>query len=153
MSNPYSDDGRNPDPCLNACQFCLDGGSPSKIYKRLCCAGVTKVLVDLLVGERQLVDPVIDKAFIDAILVYPGCNKLLFRSDAVKPVKIEVSRMILMLLANKLLVPQLRRKKLDTVDEDGAPMFEERVVARLALTEANTFKLHDESLWCGIPLY
>ena len=153
LSNPYSDIDDNIGPCLNACQYCIDGGTGSKLFKRVSRLGVTTVVVDILVGARQIVDPIINKDFLDAILSYPNVNKLLFKSDAQKVQRIDVSRLILMLLANELLLPQLRRERLDELGDDGMPRFKERVVARLSLTTEQTFKLHDAIFWEGIPLF
>ena len=153
LSNPYSEIDDNVGPCSNACQFCIDSVGTSKFFKRLCRHGVTSIIIDLLVGDRQIVDPVINKEFLDAIVVYPDVNKLIFKSGAQTVVRADLSRMLLMLFANELLVPQLLRNKLDETDDDGNPKYNERLVARLALAEAQTFKIHDESCWLGIPLF
>jgi superfamily II DNA helicase RecQ len=149
QSNPYVPLSRHPVACLDACAYCL--GRYKTMFPTLIRSGVQTVFLQLYFGEHPMKNrPTIDKELVDAIKSYPGSNRLLFGINSnKKPEPVLIKKMIMMLLAAKILRYVTERK------ESTPPgKFTMSVFGSLAFVSGNATKLalNDPSYWTLLPL-
>jgi hypothetical protein len=97
-------------PCYNACQYCRDGGVHPG-FPRISIAGVRDIMIALLLGPDQLVEPDVEGSLLSAMTDVPNANSLMFGSRSTKPpTKATLLRLLLMLFSAGLLIPKLVTK-------------------------------------------
>jgi hypothetical protein len=148
QSNPYIPLSGTPLPCLDACAYCL--GRYKTMFPTVVRAGIQSVFLQLYFGENPMkTRPTIDKELVDAIKNYPGSNRLLFGINSnKKPEPVLIKKMILMLLAAKILRYVIERK------ETTAGKFTMSVFGSLAFVSGDPTKLalNEASYWTLLPL-
>jgi hypothetical protein len=97
-------------PCYNACQYCRDRGVHPG-FPRISIAGVRDIMIALLLGPDQLVEPDVEGSLLSAMTDVPNANSLMFGSRSTKPpTKATLLRLLLMLFSAGLLIPKLVTK-------------------------------------------
>jgi hypothetical protein len=111
QSNPYVPMLGRPIACLDACAFCL--GRYKTMFSSLFRSGIQSIFLQLYFGENPMKNrPTIDKELVEAIKNYPGSNRLLFGINSnKKPEPVLIKKMIMMLLAAKILRYVTERKE------------------------------------------
>ena len=111
-SNPFLLE-RNifPPPCNDSCSFCL--GDYKEIFKPVVRNGVVSVLLDLFVGEHQTPSRAyLGSVLVKAIVKYKNANRIIFGVNSNKaPAKILVKKLILLLLAARILGYAIEKKR------------------------------------------
>jgi hypothetical protein len=148
QSNPYVPLSHVPVACVDACSYCL--GRYKTMFPPLIRSGVQAVFLQLYFGVNPMKPrPTLDKELVDAIKHYPGSNRLLFGINSNrKPEPIMIKKMILMLLAAKILRYVTERK------EAAAGKFSMSVFGSLAFVTGDETKLaiNETSYWSLLPL-
>ena len=151
LANPYLFVPPRPVACDVACTFCT--GGYKKLFPKLEKDGVTTIILDLFVGRNAMqVPPVLDKALVEALKNYPGSTPLLFGTNTEKkPEPVLLKKMILMLLAAKILTYTVETKESSTEDKKKSTL---TIVAALGFVTNEPTKLAicDDTYWTNIPL-
>jgi hypothetical protein len=149
LANPYLFLPARPVSCDEACTFCT--GGYKKLFPKLDKSGVTSIVLDIFVGQNAMQVPaVLDKALVDALKAYPGSNRLLFGTNSEKkPEPVMVKKMILMLLAARILTYSVITKE----STDKQQKSTVTVVASLAFLPGEPTKLAicEDSYWRRLP--
>jgi hypothetical protein len=112
-------------PCRITCDYCLRSETlqppptlgPQAAFPAIAKVGVKRVLLDLFLGDRMLLKPVLDGNLIEALRTYPEAQSAFFESSSTKPPQPkQVKQLILLLLATKILCHKIFYKD-DDVDK------------------------------------
>jgi superfamily II DNA helicase RecQ len=146
LANPYDSSPLRPMNCLDSCSYCL--GSP--IFPSISKDGVRTVLMQIFLGQSQMRSrPILDKDLVDGIKNFDGSNRLIFGTNTnKKPEPVLVKKLILMLLAARILEYVIDRK------ETSPGKFEVTVVGALAFVtgDATRLAMNDDAQWSLLPL-
>jgi hypothetical protein len=109
MANPYLVNDDVPVPCGDACSYCT--GLYATLFPTLIKYGVRSVLLQVFLGDDPVSKATLDKELVVAIRKFKGSNRLLFgiKSDK-KPEAVTVKKMILVLLAAKIMKYTTKRE-------------------------------------------
>ena len=106
-----------------------------------------RALLDLFLGERLLIRPILDGSLITALQTYPNTGAEFFSSTSSRPpVPKLVKQLILMLLAGGILTHNV------IFDEEDEARWLPIVLARLTVNEAMNLVLYDDNVWQKLPL-
>jgi hypothetical protein len=148
MSNPFDDVGEMPQPCEDACTYCL--GKYETMFPKLVMAGVQTVLLHLFVGPLSMAGrPTIEKEFVNAIRKFKNSNRLLFGINSDKsPLPKHIKKMIVMLLAANIIDYSADQK------ETSKGKYNVTIIASLAFVKDDPSKLtlNDNSYFESLPL-
>jgi hypothetical protein len=137
-------------PCGSACDFCLrlaGDSSATKPPPSVLKSGVKRMLLDLFIGDKRILNPIIDETFVKAIQKYPNVQSTVFGSSSKKiPKPMQVEQLVLMLLVSSIVTFQVN------FDDDDETQQHPKIVARLNVTSSGKLCYKVNSFWVGIPL-
>jgi hypothetical protein len=136
--------------CGNACDYCLRNNgdvTANKAFPSVVRVGLKRVLLDLFIGERRILNPTIDDDFSKVIQGYPQVQRIVFASKSKKlPEKMKIEQLILMLLVSSILTFQVQ------FDDDVEKHKNPKIVARLNIDTEGELCVTKDSHWIGIPV-
>jgi hypothetical protein len=153
LANPFMKDYNMSVPlaaCGNACDYCLRNNgdvTANKAFPSVVRLGLKRVLLDLFIGERRVLNPTIDDDFTKVVQRYPSIQRIVFASKSKKvPEKMKIEQLLLMLLVSSILTFQVQ------FDDDDEKHKNPKIVARLNIDVDGELCVTQDVHWIGIPL-